>query len=148
MPARRAQIDCYGRWTIKRGKQREAGPGDGHQRQVEIAVPVFGYKNHIGIDRAFGFLRGYTVAHAFNVENRVTRIPLRTRFQRCDQSGDRSDAGCCERSRAPPGCLRVVDVWWSVIDRWRVPHAGAGRLTITRFLAKRRTPGAGIIMPG
>jgi len=111
MPARRAQIDCYGRWTIKRGKQREAGPGDGHQRQVEIAVPVFGYKNHIGIDRAFGFLRGYTVAHAFNVENRVTRIPLRTRFQRCDQSGDRSDAGCCERSRAPPGCLRVVDVW-------------------------------------
>jgi transposase, IS5 family len=63
-PARRAQIDRDGRWTIKRGRQREAGPGDGHQRQVEIAVPVFGYKNHIGVDRAFGFLRCYTVTHA------------------------------------------------------------------------------------
>ena len=29
-------------------------PRRGHQRQVEIAVPVFGYKNHIGIDRALG----------------------------------------------------------------------------------------------
>jgi IS5 family transposase len=27
-------------------------------------VPVFGYKNHIGIDRQFGFLRRYTVTHA------------------------------------------------------------------------------------
>ena len=27
-------------------------------------MPVFGYKNHIGIDREFGFLRRYTVTHA------------------------------------------------------------------------------------
>ena len=27
-------------------------------------MPVFGYKNHIGIDRGFGFLRRYTVTHA------------------------------------------------------------------------------------
>jgi Transposase DDE domain len=27
-------------------------------------VPVFGYKNHVGIDREFGFLRRYTVTHA------------------------------------------------------------------------------------
>jgi transposase, IS5 family len=46
-PARRAQIDRDGRWTIKRG----TAPGEGHKRQPEIAVPVFGYKNHIGIDR-------------------------------------------------------------------------------------------------
>jgi transposase, IS5 family len=63
-PARRAQIDRDGRWTIKRGRKRASGPGDGHQRQVEIAVPVFGYKNHVGIDRAFGFLRRYTLTHA------------------------------------------------------------------------------------
>jgi hypothetical protein len=62
-PARRAQIDRDGRWTIKRGRKREAAPGDGHQRQVDIAVPVFGYKNHVGIDREFGFLRRYTVTH-------------------------------------------------------------------------------------
>ena len=63
-PARRAQIDRDGRWTIKRGRKREAAPGEGHKRPIKIAVPAFGYKNHIGIDRAFGFLRRYTVTHA------------------------------------------------------------------------------------
>ncbi len=59
-PARRAQIDRDGRWTIKRGRKREAVPSEGHKRQIEIAEPAFGYKNPIGIDRAFGFLRRYT----------------------------------------------------------------------------------------
>ncbi len=63
-PARRAQIDRDGRWTIKRGNKRAAGPGDAHQRQVEIAVPAFGYKNHIGVDHRYGFVRRYTVTHA------------------------------------------------------------------------------------
>ena len=63
-PARRAQIDRDGRWTIKRGRKREAAPGAGHKWRIEIAVPAFGYKNHIGVDRAFGFLRRYTVTHA------------------------------------------------------------------------------------
>ena len=63
-PARRAQIDRDGRWTIKRGRKREARPSQGNQRQVEIAVPVFGYKNHVGIDREHGFLRRYSVTHA------------------------------------------------------------------------------------
>jgi transposase, IS5 family len=63
-PARRAQIDRDGRWTIKRGKKREAASSEGHKRQIEIAVPAFGYKNHIGIDRTFGFLRRYRVTHA------------------------------------------------------------------------------------
>jgi hypothetical protein len=58
------QIDRDGRWTIKRGRKRQAAPRDGHQRQVGIAVPVFGYKNHVGIDREFGLVRRYTVTHA------------------------------------------------------------------------------------
>jgi transposase, IS5 family len=67
-PARRAQIDRDGRWTIKRGRKREGPPIDsgsgGYKRQPEIAVPIFGYKNHVGIDREHGFLRRYTVTHA------------------------------------------------------------------------------------
>lgn len=63
-PARCAQIDRDGRWTIKRGKKRAAVPGEGHQRQVEIAVPVFGYKNPVGIDREHGFVRRYGITHA------------------------------------------------------------------------------------
>jgi len=63
-PARRAQIDRDGRWTLKRGRKREVPPNQSHQRQAEIAVPMFGYKNHVGIDREHGFLRRYTVTHA------------------------------------------------------------------------------------
>ena len=63
-PARRAQIDRDGRWTIKRGRKRQTSPEEGHKRQVEIAAPVFGYKNHVGIDCEHGFLRRYTVTHA------------------------------------------------------------------------------------
>lgn len=64
-PARRAQIDRDGRWTLKRGKKREAAPpSEGQKRQAEIAVPMFGYKNHVGVDREYGFLRRYVVTHA------------------------------------------------------------------------------------
>ncbi|MGO8146116.1 hypothetical protein AB9F42_25020 [Rhizobium leguminosarum] len=30
----------------------------------DIAIPMFGYKNHAGIDRAHGFIRGWTVTSA------------------------------------------------------------------------------------
>jgi IS5 family transposase len=54
--------------TIKCGKKREAAPGEGHNRQIEIAVPVFGYKNHVGIDREHVFLRRYGVTHALEYD--------------------------------------------------------------------------------
>jgi IS5 family transposase len=52
-PAKRAQIDRDARWTLKRGRKRpaETNPSNRHQA-VEIAVPIYGYKNHVGIDRA------------------------------------------------------------------------------------------------
>ena len=63
--ARTRQIDRDGRWTIKRGR-KATPPEGGAQRQAvaEIAVPVFGYKNHLGIDRGHGFIRRFTVTHA------------------------------------------------------------------------------------
>jgi hypothetical protein len=67
-PARQAQIDRDGRWTIKRGRKRKRPPANhrliADKEQLEIAVPVFGSKNHVGIDRAYGFLRRYSVTHA------------------------------------------------------------------------------------
>ncbi len=42
-----------------------AARAEGKQRQgAEIAVPVFGYKNHLGVDRTHGFIRRFTVTHA------------------------------------------------------------------------------------
>jgi IS5 family transposase len=63
--ARARQIDRDGRWTIKRGRKAPPSEG-GAQRQAaaEIAVPMFGYKNHLGIDRGHGFIRRFAVTHA------------------------------------------------------------------------------------
>src|SRR5918994_5730066 len=63
--AKRAQMDCDGRWTIKRGRQRAAGEGEPKARVAnEIAVPVFGYKSHLEIDRRHGFIRRFAVTDA------------------------------------------------------------------------------------
>ncbi len=66
-PACKAQFNSKGRWTIKRGCKRERPAGDeGARRQAQqpIAVPVFGEKNPIGIDRHHGFVRRSTITHA------------------------------------------------------------------------------------
>jgi IS5 family transposase len=65
-PARRAQIDREARWTLRRGRKRPPPePGSSTPRQATaIAVPVFGYKNHVGIDRRHGLIRTWTVTHA------------------------------------------------------------------------------------
>ena len=63
--ARTRQIDREGRWTIKRGRQQTPPSGEAQRQAVgEIAVPLFGYKNHLGIDRIHGFIRRFTVTHA------------------------------------------------------------------------------------
>jgi transposase, IS5 family len=63
--AKRAQIDTDGRWTLKRGRKRSAEPSAPHERsQSELVIPVFGYKNHLGIDRRHGFIRTFAVTDA------------------------------------------------------------------------------------
>jgi transposase, IS5 family len=63
--ARARQIDREGRWTIRRSRKPAPPPGEVQRQAIgEIAVPVFGYKNHLGIDRTHGFIRRFTVTHA------------------------------------------------------------------------------------
>jgi IS5 family transposase len=61
-PKKLAQKDRDARWTLKRAKARPAG-ADGKPK-VEIAIPIFGYKNHVAIDRAHGFVRRFAVTNA------------------------------------------------------------------------------------
>jgi hypothetical protein len=63
-PARTRQIDREGRWTLKRGKKPTPPGGLARTAAPEIAVPMFGDKNHVGIDREHGFVRRFTAAHA------------------------------------------------------------------------------------
>lgn len=60
-PAKLAQKDRDARWTIKWSKAKPAEDG---AKRVDIAVPAFGYKNHIGIDRRHGLIRTWMATDA------------------------------------------------------------------------------------
>ena len=61
-PEKLAQKDRDARWTVKysKAKPRE----DGSLPPVDLAIPAFGYKNHVSIDRGFGLIRKWTATHA------------------------------------------------------------------------------------
>lgn len=68
-PAKAAQKDTEARWTLKiGGKQRFRA--DGTPLPL-IALPVFGYKTHISIDRRFGFIRAAAVTSAAHADGRM-----------------------------------------------------------------------------
>lgn len=60
-PAKLRQKDRDARWTVKISK---AKPGEDGAPQVDLAVPAFGDKNHVAIDRRHGLIRGWTGTHA------------------------------------------------------------------------------------
>ena len=60
-PAKLAQKDRDARWTVKWSKAKPAKDGSA---RVDIAVPAFGYKNHLGIDRRHGLIRRWAVTDA------------------------------------------------------------------------------------
>ena len=60
-PAKLAQKDRDARWTVKWSK---AKPADDGSPRVDLAVPAFGYKNHIGIDRRHGLIRTWAATDA------------------------------------------------------------------------------------
>lgn len=61
-PAKAAQKDVNARWTVKYSKARKLP--DGRPQQRDIAIPAFGYKNHIAIDRQHGLIRTWKVTDA------------------------------------------------------------------------------------
>jgi transposase, IS5 family len=67
-PNKAAQKDVDARWTLKIGGKIRYRP-DGTPLP-QIALPVFGYKSHISIDRRFGFIRAGTVTSASQADGR------------------------------------------------------------------------------
>jgi len=70
-PNKAAQKDTSARWTLKIGGKVRYRP-DGAPLPM-IAVPVFGYKSHISIDRRFGFIRESAVTSAAAADGRLLR---------------------------------------------------------------------------
>src|SRR3954464_5568093 len=60
-PAKLAQKDRDARWTVKFSK---AKPSDDGSPRIDLAVPAFGYKNHIGIDGRHGLIRTWAATNA------------------------------------------------------------------------------------
>jgi hypothetical protein len=60
-PAKLRQKDRDARWTAKFSK---AKPREDGAPQTDIAVPAFGYKNHVSIDRRHRLIRRWTATDA------------------------------------------------------------------------------------
>jgi transposase, IS5 family len=60
-PAKLAQKDRDARWTVKWSKGK---PADDGSPRMDLAIPAFGYKNHLGIDRRHGLIRTWLVTDA------------------------------------------------------------------------------------
>jgi len=64
-PAKLRQKDRDGRWTVKYSKAKvKDGVDPKAARRVDLAVPMFGYKNHVGIDRVHGLIRTWDASAA------------------------------------------------------------------------------------
>jgi transposase, IS5 family len=70
-PNKAAQKDVNARWTLKIGGKVRHRP-DGTPLPM-IAVPVFGYKTHISIDRRYGFIREAATTSASAADGRMLR---------------------------------------------------------------------------
>jgi transposase, IS5 family len=60
-PAKLRQKDRDARWTVKYTK---AKPQESGAPKVDLAIPAFGYKNHVSIDRRHGLIRNWTASDA------------------------------------------------------------------------------------
>ncbi|MFO1035724.1 MAG: IS5 family transposase [Geminicoccaceae bacterium] len=73
-PGKLRQKDRDARWTVKFSKAKERSGGT--RPPVDIAIPTFGYQNHIGIDRGFGLIRTWMVTDAAAYEGARLREGL------------------------------------------------------------------------
>lgn len=64
-PAKLRQKDRDARWSVKYTKAKvKEGADPKAFKPVDLAIPMFGYKNHIGIDRTHGLIRTWDASAA------------------------------------------------------------------------------------
>lgn len=70
-PAKLAQKDRDARWVVKYSKAKAK---DG-EKILDLATPYFGYKNHISMDKRYGFVRKFHTSDASRYDGKVL-VPL------------------------------------------------------------------------
>jgi IS5 family transposase len=73
-PAKLRHKDRDARWTVKFTKAKQKA--DGSKPPVDIAIPAFGYQNHISIDARFGLIRCWQASDAAAYEGARLREGL------------------------------------------------------------------------
>lgn len=73
-PAKLRQKDRDARWTVKFSKAKERA--DGTKPATDIAIPTFGYQNHISVDRHHGLIRRWEATDAAAYEGTRLRHGL------------------------------------------------------------------------
>jgi transposase, IS5 family len=73
-PAKLRQKDRDARWTVKFSKAKERA--NGSKPAVDIAIPTFGYQNHVSIDRQYGLIRRWDATDAAAYEGARLREGL------------------------------------------------------------------------
>jgi transposase, IS5 family len=81
-PAKARQKDVDGRWTVKYSKAKARADGT---KPIDIAIPVYGYKSHVSIDRMHGLIRRQLVTDAAKPDGARLRQGL---IQRANTSRD------------------------------------------------------------
>jgi len=66
-PSRLSQKDREARWVIKYSKAKAK---DG-EKAMDLATPYFGYKNHISMDKCYGFVRKFHTSDASRYDGKV-----------------------------------------------------------------------------
>ena len=128
-PAKLRQKDRDARWTIKYTK---AKPQEDGRKQVDLAIPAFGYQNHISSDRRHRLIRRWLVTNAAAHEgSRLGELldPSNTSAAVWADSGYRSN-----KNEALLSQRMLV----SHIHRKKVPHQPMPKHTV-RANAKKST---------
>lgn len=115
-PAKIRQKDRDARWSLKytKAKVKEGADPKGF-KPVDLAIPMFGYKNHIGIDRAHGLIRTWdaSAANAHDGARLPELISKQNTGSGCGRTlhiarrrTRRSSSGACSRAISTSGACR------------------------------------------
>jgi IS5 family transposase len=114
-PAKLRKKGRHLRWTVKFSK---AKPKEDGSPQIDIAIPTFGYKNHISIDRRHGIIRRSIVTAAAVADGARLRQgqphPPKEASGQADAQGD-GQSQCVEIHSSRPCQTRLC--------RAKEPHA-------------------------
>jgi len=100
-PAGASRKDTDVRWTIRHAVARRTDNSDDDAGPVDIAVPNFGYRNHIAVDWKRGFIREENGTDTAGNDGHELRTIL-----------DRNNGCRCRRVRPDTDCRSADNGWW------------------------------------